>query len=154
MASVSRERFVAWFGPRRHPSSYFVQLAAPAISALLEMARATSPIHRAVLLGLPASDIVNVLGTSAFVRAPLHVWILRDADEVRLFLRQTHNIASAFVRYDESPPNDVIASSGPRAPAFVDVELTCPHCHTKSSRFRDIIDAWVCPACSRSFRVG
>jgi hypothetical protein len=127
---------------------YFMDLAPGVVSALLDWCE-VSKVVEPLAARFPA-DRVPRTGylTTGILRADRDVWFL-PGSPVQLSVRRAEPTSKLPVA--SALPTPI---REPRRTVTLVRPHACPHCGRPSLSYRNLVGAWLCAACARSFPVG
>jgi hypothetical protein len=147
-ATIDANAFEVRFGwhPARH--RYYLDLAAPVLSKILELAGVTGPIIEGRLSIGPAQVSNTDFVPWSFDRR--FVWIASTPETVRILVRAREGESDDETRPDALP--DPIEMN----PLYLTFPTAagCPHCQLSAEKYRHLRDgSLVCQSCGRSFNI-
>lgn len=145
---VSGRAFTIRFDWNSSRHRYFMDLAPGVVSALLDWCQ-SSHVTEPRAARFPAERVPRV----GYLRAPWpsidrDVWFL-PGPSVQIFVRQARPGAPSPI-----PSNPPLPLRAQLRTVVLASPHVCPHCRTEASSYRNLVTAWVCSACARSFPVG
>lgn len=145
---IAEKSFTIRFDWNTARHRYFMDLAPSVVSALLDWCDLPAVLEpRAARF---ASGRVPHVGhlTMGFKRTDRDVWFLPDST-VQLFVRRAE--ATSELPLGISRPAPI---REPRRTVTLVRAHACPHCGQPAFSYRNLVSAWLCAACARSFSIG
>jgi len=127
---------------------YFMDLAPGVVSALLDWCYVSAVVEpQAARFGADRVPPGGYLDTGV-MSAERDVWFLPDVP-VQLLVRRAD--PGSNLPLASAPPAPI---REPRRTVTLVRPHACPHCGHRALSFRNLVGAWLCDACARSFSVG